>query len=152
MYKKEELRQLVSDTLYAIGKSSPDAINLIMGIIAQESDFGRFRKQLGGGPALGICQIEPTTFQALNAYLFKRNKALHKRMLEVCNVSSLNSIDLISNDKLSICMCRVFFLRFTEKLPSTIEGYAKLWKLRYNTYKGKGTEEQFIENYKKYVL
>ena len=39
---------------------SPVAENLIMGTAAQESGF-TYIKQLGGGPALGMFQVEPAT-------------------------------------------------------------------------------------------
>jgi len=151
MYTKAELKKLIDEVLKGIGKHSPDASNLIQGIIAQESRMGKYRRQLGGGPALGICQIEPNTFNDLINYI-KKDIQLYFKILKTCKISSFDPIDLISNDKLSICMCRVFFLRFKEKLPSTIGGYAKEWKVRYNTKYGKGTVEEFIKNYKKYIL
>lgn len=151
MYSIEELKKLIKETLIGIGKHSPDAENLICGIIAQESRMGKYRRQLGGGPALGICQIEPNTFKDLTKFV-KKNIELYCNILKTCKISAFHSDDLVNNDCLSICMCRVFFLRFPEKLPSTIEEYAKCWKKYYNTKYGKGTIEEFIENYHKYVL
>ena len=88
------MRELVESTLKAIGKYSPDAANLILGTIAQESSFGKYRKQLGGGVALGICQIEPDTFNdCVNNYLRFR-KDLAKFILSVCGVDSFNVNDL----------------------------------------------------------
>ena len=43
------------------------AIDLLMGTCAQESHMGTYLRQLGGGPALGIFQMEPFTFLDLRA-------------------------------------------------------------------------------------
>lgn len=145
------MRTLVEKTLADFGYYTPDSANLVLGTIAQESAFGKYRKQLGNGPALGICQMEPNTFNdIINNYL-KYHKDIEEKIKLICHLNVLNSIDLISNDKLSICMCRVHYLRVKESIPNTIEGYAYYWKRYYNTIKGKGTEEEFIKNYNKYI-
>ena len=41
---------------------SQEAENLLMGTAAQESALGEYIRQLGNGPALGIFQMEPETF------------------------------------------------------------------------------------------
>jgi len=146
------MRQLVEDTLKELGKYTPDAANLILGTIAQESNYGKHRKQLGNGPALGIAQIEPDTFNdcILNYINFRHE--LKRKILEVCHVSAFSVNDLYLNDRLSICIARVKYMRDSEPIPNTIEGYANYWKRVYNTEKGKGKPEEFIENYKRFVL
>jgi len=44
--------------------ASPVAVKLLLGTAAQESRFGTFLHQLGGGPAKGAFQMEPATFEA----------------------------------------------------------------------------------------
>ena len=50
-------------------------------------------------------------------------------------------------------MCRVHYRRFPEPLPEATDlpGQARLWKLRYNSPLGAGTEAEYIANYEKYV-
>ena len=60
--------------------------------------------------------------------------------------------ELIENDILSTCIARVHYLRRKEAIPKDLEGQARYWKQYYNTPKGKGTVEEYIRNYKKYVL
>jgi hypothetical protein len=146
------MRSLVEDTLKRLGKYSPDSANLILGTIAQESAYGKYRKQLGSGPALGICQMEPNTFNDIIKNYLRYNPEISNKIKEVCELSELNSSDLYLNDRLAICMCRVHYLRVFEQLPNIIEGYAKYWKKYYNTIKGKGTEAEFIRNYHLYVM
>ena len=146
------MRTLVEETLRAMGKYSPDSVNLILGTIAQESAFGKYRKQLGDGPALGICQIEPNTFNDCVQNYINFRPELKKKVLEVSGVDSFNSNDLYLNDRLSICICRVKYMRNSEPIPNTIEGYAQYWKKYYNTIQGKGRPEEFIKNYQRFVL
>jgi hypothetical protein len=145
------MRTLVQTTLHSLNLYSPDAVNLILGTIAHESAFGKYRKQLGGGPALGICQMEPGTFyDIVDNYLYFRKK-LAATILKCAGVQSFKADDLVANDRLAIAMCRVHYLRFDEKIPDSVPGYARYWKKYYNTVKGKGTEQEFIANYYEYV-
>jgi len=145
------MRQLVEDTLKQLGKYTPDVANLILGTIAQESAYGKYRKQLGGGPGLGICQIEPFTFNdCIENYINFRHE-LKRKILEVSGVSAFSVNDLYLNDRLSICIARIKYMRDSEPIPTTIEGYANYWKRIYNSEKGKGKPEEFIRNYCLYV-
>jgi len=146
------MRKFVEDTLQKFGYYSVDAANLILGTIAQESYYGKKRNQDGNGPALGIAQIEPATFNDIVKNYLRYHPDITDRIKTVCHVNELNAIELLNNDRLAVCMCRVHFLRVAEALPISIEGYAKYWKQYYNTVKGKGTEAEFIRNYYLYVM
>jgi len=148
------MRQLVSDTLKKLDPEIPyslDAENLVLGTGAHESCGWKYRRQLGNGPALGLFQMEPATFNDICKNYLKYHSNISEKIKQICHVSVLSAIDLISNDRLAICMCRVSYYRQKEPIPKSIEGYAELWKLRYNTPLGKGTEEEFIDNYNAYV-
>ena len=146
------MRILVEQTLKDFGYYTPDSANLILGTIAQESSYGKYRKQLGSGPALGICQMEPNTFNDIVKNYLRYHSDIEAKIKQVSQVSELNPSDLYLNDRLAICMCRVHYLRQKQAIPVTIEGYAKYWKQWYNTPLGKGTETEFIRNYHLHVL
>ena len=146
------MKQLVNDTLQEINLYSDDASNLILGTISQESAYGFYRKQLGGGPALGICQMEPNTFNDIVFNFLHYKVDLANLILMVCGLTSFHADDLVTNDKLAVSMCRVHYLRVKAKIPSDLPGYAAYYKKYYNTPLGAATEEEFIENYNKYVL
>ncbi len=146
------MRQLVEETLKEFGYYTPDSANLILGTIAQESAYGKYRRQLGNGPALGIAQMEPTTFNDIVKNFLSYRLGIITRIKKTCGVTELKAEDLETNDKLAICMCRVQYLRFKNPIPKDLIGYAVLWKLRYNTPLGAGKVEEFIKNYNKYVL
>jgi len=148
---KEQLRELIEETLKEIGLHSKDAVNLLMGTCAQESHLGEYIKQIKG-PALGIFQMEPATFVDIEQNYFRYKKELYEKVKSNSRVSYLYSGLMVYNLKLAICMTRIHYLRVPEKLPNSIEGYAAYWKRYYNTYLGAGTEEEFIHNYKRFVL
>lgn len=145
------MRQIVERTLADFGYYTPDSANLILGTIAQESAYGKYRKQING-PALGICQMEPATFNDIVNNFLKYHPDIVERIKSVCHVNVLSAPDMVSNDQLAICMCRVHYLRQKGAIPTTIEGYAQYWKQWYNTPLGKGTEQEFIRNYHLHVL
>ena len=73
-------------------------------------------------------------------------------VLIVSGVINLKSEYLEYNLALAISMARMHYARVREKIPSDLTGWAGYWKRFYNTPQGKGTEEEFVYNYKQYVL
>lgn len=148
---KKTLKSLIISVLKELNLHTDNAVNLLMGTAAQESHLGRYRKQLGGGPALGIFQMEPATFDDIVKNYLRYKPELAARIERVARISRFKAEDIENNDLLAICMARVHYLRVREAIPSDLEGWARYWKRYYNTPLGKGTEEEFIANYKKLV-
>jgi len=152
MINKHQLRTLIEETLEEIGFYSPEATDLILGTIAQESDSGTYIKQLGNGPALGICQMEPATHKDIwKNYLAYKDSLSDKINKLTTDNSGIYGEEMRWNLKYAIAMCRVHYLRKKGAIPKTVEGQAKYWKDHYNTHLGKGTTEEYINNYNKYV-
>jgi len=145
----------IKDTLLLLDEEIPytqEAFELVSGTMAHESVGFKYRKQLGGGPALGLCQMEPFTFNdCVESYLVYRPDLYHL-ITEVAGVSDLYPQLLETNDRLATCMCRVRFLRAKGTIPTTLEGQANYWKQHYNTYLGKGTVDEYLVNYNRFVL
>lgn len=149
--EKNELRKLIADTLDELGLCSECAVNLLLGTCAQESAFGKYRRQLGGGPALGVFQMEPATFRDIVDNFLRYKPELRDKIKQVSGVAFFDSGDLVNNDRLAVCMCRVHYLRVKEAIPTDLMGWARYWKRYYNTILGKGKEEEFVANFKRYV-
>jgi len=152
MIYKVQLKDLIIRTLKAIDLHSDDAVNLLMGTAAQESALGYYLRQLNNAPALSIFQIEPFTFNDHVKYLKRYKMNLANKILEFSGASEFKAEFLEFNIAFACAIARVHYLRKPGKLPNTIDGYARYWKKHYNTYLGKGTEIEFISNYKRYVL
>ena len=146
------MRALVEDVLKCLGCYSPEAANLVLGTIATESSYGRYRRQLGNGPALGIAQMEPATFNDIINNFLIYHRDIGNRVLNCAGVSEFNPADLIENDRLAIAMCRMQYYRRPVRLPYRIPDLAAMWKKYYNTPLGAGTVEEFLANYERYVI
>lgn len=147
-----ELQLLVTRTLQAIEAWSPEAVELLMGTSAHESLGWQFRRQLGGGPALGIYQIEPFTHDdCWNNYLNYRPD-LATKILIVSGISFPNAAALEHNDVYSTCIARVKYMRDPQPIPTTLTAQAEYWKRVYNTFMGKGTVQEYINHYNQFIL
>lgn len=136
---------IVQPTLKEIDMYSKSAAALVMGTCAQESDMGTYIKQLNGGPAIGIYQMEPATFSDVMDYITRKGKI---------KIFHNSSEQLLYDLKFATTMCRVFYWRFEERLPehNDVEGLARYWKKYYNTHLGAGEEHEFSENFVRYGL
>lgn len=149
------MKKLIKDTLKELNPEIPysiDAEKLLLGTAAQESKYGKYVYQIGGGSALGKFQMETETFNDICENFLASRPNLMAKIIQITSVDMLNSDDLVTNDKLATCMARVHYFRQKGAIPKTLLGQANYWKDYYNTFKGKGTVEEYIENYLKYVL
>ena len=136
--------EIVDPTLKYLDLYSEAASNLLMGTAMQESGLVYLR-QLGGGPALGLFQMEPATHDDIWTNYIRYRELLQDNMLEM----SMSSGSLVYDLQYAAAMCRIHYLRVSDPLPDAddVEGLARYWKQYYNTPEGKGTVEEFIHNY-----
>ncbi len=147
---------IVRPALVEIGLHSDAAEDLVMGTAAQESHL-KWVKQHGDGPALGLFQMEPNTYHDIWSNYLLFNGALAQT---IRNAVESNTIDVPHSTRLmwdfrfAAIMCRIHYRRRPEALPAhgDVEAYAAYWKEHYNTHLGAGTEEEFVTNWKRYIL
>lgn len=169
MIDAKQLRDhVIIPTLRRAGLYSYSAVMLLLGTAAAESAMGHYLKQKGNGPAKGIYQMEPRTHNDIVInYLFYKPKLVIELLEAIyqCDVGSLicrqqateylfNENQLIGNLYYATAMARTHYLRVSEALPASnnTAGLASYWKRYYNSPLGKGSEQQFIDNYKKFNL
>ncbi len=150
---KDFREHIIKPTLEHLGMYSLAAENLLIGTAVQESGL-RHLKQIGGGPALGVYQIEPETHTDLWCnYLSYRTE-----MMSQVERHAIPHIDtgsqLIGNLYYATAIARIIYYRRPEPLPDAddIEGLAGYWKNHFNTVAGKGTAAAFRLNYKEHCL
>lgn len=153
MFNKTQFKELIETALKKLDLYSESAVNLLLGTAAQESKFGTYLKQLGSGPARGVFQMEPATETDLWKNYIVYKPQLMQKIKEVCGLLGPNQEALQYNLYYAVAMCRIHYLRKTDPLPDAdnIQAMAAYWKKHYNTYLGKGTVEEFVENYKRFV-
>lgn len=154
MINKSDFRWLVSTVIKDFGLYSPAAVNLLLGTAAVESRFGTDLRQVGGGPALGVFQMEPETEADIWDNFLSYRPALVQKVYYLSGVDCPNNMQLAVNLIYSTVMARLHYYRKVEPLPSfdDINGLAAYWKRYYNTFSGKGTEDKFIRAYNRYVI
>jgi len=155
MIEANQLHDLVvKPALIALEKkySQPAARALIMGTIAHESMSGRYIKQVGGS-ALGIIQMEPITHDDIWKNYLQYKPELVNRLTLLFDIKTPNAERLIYDLRYNIVMCRMHYYRVNEKLPAAddVKSLASYWKNHYNTEKGGGTREQFIQHFNHYI-
>jgi len=141
-------------TLKAVDLYSESAVNLLLGTAIQESRL-TYLKQKGGGPALGLFQIEPATLDDIYFRYLQREdkKELLGRVQQFLTLQDVRD-QVIGNIPFAVLIARVRYLMVPEALPfyDDIDGLAKCWKKHFNTPAGKGEAHEFVENYKYHVL
>lgn len=149
---------IVRPTLVALGLPGGEvAERLVMGTAAHESGGFRYIRQVGGGPALSLWQIEPATAEdAWDRCGEARRNALEN--LGVGYPVRLEWEDVLpGNLYLGAALCRlIYYLKpFTmsgrSSKSATPEDLAAIWKRWWNTEEGAGHPEQFVQAYRAYV-
>ncbi|MBF0140107.1 MAG: hypothetical protein HQL74_07490 [Magnetococcales bacterium] len=144
-----QLREhIIKPTLKQLELWSLAAEELVLGTGIQESGL-RLIKQQGGGPALGLWQMEPATHDDIWINFLQNKQLLAGK---VCGSDPTHDASRMLYDLRYACaMCRVHYFRKYDPLPATgdLASQAIYWKKHYNTAMGKGKPEQYIENWKK---
>ncbi|MBT4083561.1 MAG: hypothetical protein HOD58_06290 [Gammaproteobacteria bacterium] len=147
-------KQIIRPTLKFLDKWSPAAENLLLGTAAQESQMGTYLRQIGGGPACGMFQIEPKTNRDVwNKYL-KYRPDIAEKVSSFMYSGFDQDFMLVSSLPYATSIARLVYWRSPLPLPNAndVEGLAEMWKEVYNTKNGAGTEQEFVENYHRYVV
>lgn len=147
---------VVEPILRRINMYSPAALNLVLGTAAVESDMFHHGKQING-PALSPYGIEPVTYDDIAFRYLEQRLPLKGLVLQACGYNPKDDLPsanaLMINHWLATAVCRIKYYMTPDPLPyaDDIEGLAKYWKKHYNTEGGKGTVEEFIKKYHRYV-
>lgn len=148
MLSPSQLRAyIVRPTLVTLGMWTAAAEDLVMGTAAQESRLTWIR-QLRGGPALGLWQMEPATHDDVSRYVINR-PAIRDGIERAAGVVRLDSRYLVGNLPYACALCRVHYWRVPEPLPGAgdVRGLSHYWKRYYNTAAGRGTPDEWIASY-----
>lgn len=141
----KQLHSVILDTLEFCGMiTTSNVVNMIIETACIESNCGEYIKQLKG-PACSIFQIEPRTAKDIIQNYIVKNKLRLQNFNRLYNANLTLEQNLCTNLMFAIFMCRCFYLRIKEPIPSTVDLRAKYWKKYYNTAKGKGTVEKYIK-------
>lgn len=156
-----QLKDLISRVLKDLGKYSDEAADLLMLTAAQESHCGKYIRQLGGGPALGIFQMEPATMNDIYENYLRYRPGLAVALEQFRSGLDDKDLDLEGNILFQIAVARVHFLRKKSSIPKRdnytdefdyITALAEYWKRHWNTAAGAGTINEAVQNYAKFAV
>jgi hypothetical protein len=128
---------------------SEEAVELLLFTCANESNGGTFIKQING-PALGIYQMEPETYNDIWQNYIKKNNSLLLRLLHGFGVIAMPPEErLIYDLQFATVMTRLFYARIPEPLPRLhdLDGLWNYYKTYYNTSAGKAEYHEALNKY-----
>lgn len=155
---KHEVRALVAEALGELNThkytlDTPEAIELLMGTWAAESNGGEWLKQLSGGPARSAWQIEKSTFKdIINRACMDHKEVLGQTAKFSATIDESDYPLIERNHKLAIQVARLKYFLCPGAIPKTLEGQAEYWKKYYNTKFGAGSAAKYIEKYKLFAI
>ncbi|GBQ84022.1 hypothetical protein AA13595_1303 [Gluconacetobacter johannae DSM 13595] len=131
--------RVVAPTLAALGLGGDAAVNLLTGTALVESG-GVWLAQLGGGPALGLWQMEPATHDDIwRTFLPDDRFAEIETRVRRMTCSDLPRVQqLVGNLRYACAMARLKYYRAPDALPAANDaaGLSVMHKRVYNTMRG----------------
>lgn len=144
------LKYIIRPVLKDIDLWSVEAEQLLLGTACKESECGRWLKQLGNGPAVGIYQMEPATHDDIwRNYL--PGRAIKYKISDFAFNAGLDADEMLGNLFYATAMCRVHYLRVPEAIPIGLRKQAEYWKKYYNTETGLGTIDEYVKAWVNFV-
>ena len=137
--------EIIRPTLKMANYWSQAAENLLLGTALTESGLNYLRQV--NGPAVGMYQCEPNTYEDLLEYI-KRDPKKVSAVLDISGFTSWPTIDALQwNLRYATMICRMHYYRFPEAIPSDAESMYQYYKVHYNG-PGAANHDKCIEAFK----
>lgn len=150
MLNCDQLTELViKRALYDLQLLSDDAVELMIFTCANESLGGSYLHQVNG-PALGIYQMEPATYNDIwHNYIQHKSSILIQLIHNFQAPTMPNEDRLIYDLRFATAMARLHYARVSEPIPNAkdIKGIFEYYKKYYNTSAGKANWLNALNNY-----
>jgi hypothetical protein len=146
-------QEILTPALSLLKQYSADAMELLVFTCATESKGGTYLRQIKG-PALGIFQMEPFTYNDIwQNYIRKKNDISLLLGTHFNAFSMPDERRMIHDLFFATAMARIFYLRIPAKLPNKedIDGIWEYYKEYYNTEHGKATKDESIKAYYAFI-
>ena len=143
-----DLRDVIRTSCNMLGLGGEPVEELLLATAMQESGCGARLTQMGGGPALGVWQMEPATHDDIWKNFLAFRAPLHASVAQLILPGIGRTEQLKGNLYYACAMARVQYYRSPRPIPSLgdLEGYAELYKLVFNSNLGAATIEEFVGN------
>lgn len=144
-----EAKELITQVLTTLGYNTPPLVNLLAGTMAQESSMGQYETQVDG-PALGVFQTEPNTYNDIYANFLSYHSALREDVNSFTTDSPPSPESVVNNHPYACAVAACSYIRHS--VPH-INDDATDGTLMYGYYKqyyngpGAATEQEFLNNW-----
>ncbi len=154
MINHDQLREfIIKPALGDLQLYSNDAVELLMFTCAVESKGGYYLKQIKG-PALGIYQMEPKTYNDIWQNYIKNKPDIMLRLVHNFKCIAMPEEDRLVYDlRFATAMARLHYARVKEPLPSydNIDDIWDYYKTYYNTLEGKADYGSSLSDYQDFI-
>jgi hypothetical protein len=132
---------------------SDEAVQQLVFTVGAEVSGRDITRQLGGGPAITWWQIEPATIRDIAANWLRYRPAADAAIRRHLPAGDDLEAGALDDPMIAAMLARIQYRRSPLKLQPVddIWGQAVLWKSAYNTHAGKGTVEEAMERYLRWV-
>ena len=140
---------------------TPESVELMLMTMGHESLGGEFIEQVGGGPALGVYQMEVNTYEDIWDNYLRYNGPLAQDVYSVLGHTNAKSYMMVGNLYFATVMARMHYRRVREAIPAREDfGTENTWlralasyaKIYYNTYLGKATPQEYLDDYLNWMV
>ena len=154
MFQCQQFRTtILQPALNLIGLYSPDAEELLVATMAQETLGGTYLTQVNG-PALGIYQMEKENYDKLWQVNISQDPALARLILNGCQyIQRPPAEHMVWNLYLATMMARVYYHKINKPLPkaNSLQDIWLYYKEWWNSSKGAATQDEFYANYHRFI-
>ena len=152
-YDREQLRAVIRRVIGGLGMGGYDAEQLLLGTVAKESGFGRYLRQIGGGPALGAAQVEPDTMRDVYVNHLAYRPARAAAVALWTGVSEPSVWQLEVNLAFNLAMARLKYRMIPAPLPDgrDVWAMARYWHRYYCANGRPGQAESFVAAWLRFV-
>jgi hypothetical protein len=159
---RQLLTEVIRPTLEYLDLGGEAAEQLLLGTAAQESNC-HYLRQVGGGPALGLWQMEPATHNDIWHNWLRFDDELFDAVKGLLPCRWLPggqdpvvldfAPELVGNLPYAAAMARCHYRRVPQPLPAVgdVRSMAQYWKRWYNTEEGRGRIEDFVASWEHMV-
>lgn len=154
MFTAESLSKIVRSSLTQITAVrhpfwTPEVEELLIMIAAHESHMGKYLRQLGGGPARGVFQIEAATLHDNYVSFIDLRPRLAEQIAQVTGCDHPDLGQLQYNPAYGAVHARLKLYRSPGEIPSDTLLMAQYAKKYYNSPSGAATPEDYLNAYYK---
>lgn len=155
--KKEQLEQTIRVVLAKLPHISndPGVVSLIMETAAVESKRGKWMSQMNNGPARGMYQMEKFTINDTLKWLKKYHNDVYQAVMSFYEKRQDKEWNYTYNVPWQTAMAATYYWRFVgadlHKIAESKYNRAMLYKLVWNTTKGKTTPEKWCKDTEEYA-